>query len=56
MREIEFFLRKGYPFPMLAMKVLSSVTYYNGTSHFAKENKEKTSVVYLLSKPFFEIH
>ena len=26
---------------MLAMKVLSSVTYYNGTPHFAKEDKKK---------------
>lgn len=27
---------------MLAMKVLSLVTYYNGTPHFAKKGKEKT--------------
>ena len=27
---------------MLAIKVLSLVTYYNGTPHFAKEGKEKT--------------
>ena len=27
---------------MLAMKVLSSDTYYKGTLYFAKESKEKT--------------
>jgi len=37
---------KGYSFPMLAMKVLSLVTYYNGTPHFANENKEKSSAIF----------
>ena len=32
----------GYSFPMLAMKVLSLVIYYNGKPHLPKESKEKS--------------
>ena len=35
---------------MLAMKVLSLVTYYNGTPHFAKKGKESLYNIFIMDE------